>query len=173
MPRTWPDDCKTGGERTKCSFWYTKFLENYSVNMNFSPSHSLLFFSHLAMYQALLYLKINLTVCLFTHSKGIKIGPSYQEISGVSKFTLAMNNPVWRCWLNFEIFGPLPPYRIQQHIYTITFMQPWILCLLFGNPLPQLTADVICACSPIKCPSKIKVRITGTPRFFAIWSSTR
>ena len=40
--------------------------------------------------------KINLTVCLFTHSKGIKIGPSCQELRGVSKLPLAMNNPVER-----------------------------------------------------------------------------
>ena len=46
------------------------------------------------MYQALLYLKTNLPVCLFTHSKGIKFGPSCQEISGVSKVTLAMKHPV-------------------------------------------------------------------------------
>ena len=48
-----------------------------------------------AMYQTLLYLKTNQPVCLFTHSKGIKIRPSCLEISGVSKVTLslAMNNP--------------------------------------------------------------------------------
>ena len=46
------------------------------------------------MYQALLYLKTNLPVCLFTHSKGIKIGPSYPELGWVSKLSLAMNNSV-------------------------------------------------------------------------------
>ena len=46
------------------------------------------------MYQALLYLKTNPPVCLFTHSKGIKIGPSYPELRGVSKFPLAMKHPV-------------------------------------------------------------------------------
>ena len=50
------------------------------------------------MYQALLYLKTNPPVCLFTHSKGIMIGPYCQEMSGVSKVTLAMNNPVEECF---------------------------------------------------------------------------
>ena len=67
MVDTWPDDCREGGERTKLSFWYTKFLENYSVNLIFSNNYSLLSRSHLAMYQALLYLKTNQPVCLFSH----------------------------------------------------------------------------------------------------------
>ena len=44
---------------------------------------SLLSWSHLAMYQASLYLKPNLLMWLFTTSKGIKIGLSYQEKWGV------------------------------------------------------------------------------------------
>ena len=71
--------------RTKLSFWNTKFLEKFSINLNFSNNYSLLSWSHLAMYQASLYLKTNLRVCLFTTSKGIKIGPPCQELRGVSK----------------------------------------------------------------------------------------
>ena len=46
------------------------------------------------MYQALLYLKTNLPVCLFTHSKDIKIGQSCQELRGVSKSPLGLKHPV-------------------------------------------------------------------------------
>ena len=68
-------------------------------------SFPLLCCSHLAMYQALLYLKTNQPVCLFTHSKGIKIGPSYPELRGVSKCPLAMNNPVVS--LSYALHSPL------------------------------------------------------------------
>ena len=57
------------------------------------------------MYQALLYLKTNLPVCLFTHSKGIKIGPSYPELGWVSKLSLAMNNPVVWKQFNLNLFN--------------------------------------------------------------------
>ena len=50
--------------------------------------------SHLTRYKASLYLKTNLPVCLFTHSNGIKIGPSYQKLRGVSKSTRAVKHPV-------------------------------------------------------------------------------
>ena len=33
---SWQDDCRTGGERRKQSFWLTKFFEIYSVNQKFS-----------------------------------------------------------------------------------------------------------------------------------------
>ena len=69
-------------------------LEIYSINLNFSTNYLLLCCSHLAMYQALLYLKTNLPVSLFTHSKGIKIGPSSQELKGVSKFPRTLKHPV-------------------------------------------------------------------------------
>ena len=96
----WSDDCRTGGDRTKLSFWNTKFLGKYSVNLNLSNNYSLLYRSHLAMYQASLYLKTNLPVCLFTHSKGINIGLSCQELRGVWKLTLGLNNPV-EYWCDF------------------------------------------------------------------------
>ena len=38
--------------RPKLSFWNTKFLGKYSVNLNLSNKYSLLFRSHLGMYQA-------------------------------------------------------------------------------------------------------------------------
>ena len=94
MLGTWPNDCRTGVGRTKLSFWNTKFLEKYSVNLNFSTTYSHPWYSHRAMYQALLYLKTNQPVCLFTHSKGIKIGPSCQELRGVSKSPLGLKHPV-------------------------------------------------------------------------------
>ena len=94
MLGTWPNDCRTGVGRTKLSFWNTKFLEKYSVNLNFSTTYSHPWYSHLAMYQALLYLKTNLPVCLFTHSKDIKIGQSCQELRGVSKSPLELKHPV-------------------------------------------------------------------------------
>ena len=46
------------------------------------------------MYQASLYLKTNLRVCLFTTSKGIKIGPPCQELRGVSKLSRTLKHPV-------------------------------------------------------------------------------
>ena len=52
------------------------------------------------MYQALLYLKTNQPVCLFTHLKGIKIGPSRQELRGVSKFPRTLKHPVVRAQTN-------------------------------------------------------------------------
>ena len=66
MLGTWPEDCRRGVERTKLSFWNTKFLEKYSVNLNFSTNYSHPWYSHMAMYKALLYLKTNLPLCLFT-----------------------------------------------------------------------------------------------------------
>ena len=56
--------------------------------------------SHLAMYQASLYLKTNQPVCLFTHSKGTKIGPSCQELRGLSKCPQTLKHPVYRCPLH-------------------------------------------------------------------------
>ena len=81
--------------RPKLGFWNTKFLGKYSVNLNFSNNYSLLSWSHLAMYQASLYLKTNLRVCLFTTPKGIKIGPSYPELRGGSKLPRTLKHPVW------------------------------------------------------------------------------
>ena len=46
------------------------------------------------MYQYPLCLKPNLTMCLFTTSKGIKIGQPSQEKSGVSKLRGTVNHPV-------------------------------------------------------------------------------
>ena len=94
MLGTWKDNCMTGEERTKLSFWYSKFLDNYSVNLNFSTIYSLQYCSHLTMYQASWYLKTNLPVCLFPHSNGIKIGPPCQELRGVSKLPRTLKHPV-------------------------------------------------------------------------------
>ena len=55
------------------------------------------------MYQASLYLKTNLRVCLFTTSKGIKIGPSCPELRGVSKVPLAMKHPVDKKYAGAEV----------------------------------------------------------------------
>ena len=96
MLGTWKDNCMTGEERTKLSFWYSKFLDNYSVNLNFSTIYSLQYCSHLTMYQASWYLKTNLPVCLFPHSNGIKIGPPCQELRGVSKLPRTLKHPVCR-----------------------------------------------------------------------------
>ena len=46
------------------------------------------------MNQALLYLKTNQPVCLFTNSKDFKISPSSQEKSGVSNVNWTVNHPV-------------------------------------------------------------------------------
>ena len=78
----------------KINFWFTKFWGKHSVNQNFSLIMSLLFLSHLAMNQALLYLKTNQPVCLFTNSKDFKISPSSQEKSGVSNVNWTVNHPV-------------------------------------------------------------------------------
>ena len=94
MLGTWKDNCMTGEERTKLSFWYSKFLDNYSVNFNFSTIYSLQYCSHLTMYQASWYLKTNLPVCLFPHSNGIKIGPPCEELRGVSKLPRTLKHPV-------------------------------------------------------------------------------
>ena len=80
--------------RPKLSFWNTKFLGKYSVNLNLSNNYSPLSRSHLGMHQASLYLKTNLRVCLFTTSKGIKIGPPCQELRGVSKLYRTLKHPV-------------------------------------------------------------------------------
>ena len=68
--------------------------------------------SHLAMYQASLYLKTNQPVCVFTHSKGTKIGPSCQELRGVSKCPRTLKHPVGQtCWPSLYV----PRERDQMH----------------------------------------------------------
>ena len=123
MLGTWPDDCRTGGERTKLSFWCTKFLDNYSVNLNFSNNYSLLSCSHLTRYQASLYLKTNLPVCLFTHSKGIKIGPPCEELRGVSKLPRTLKHPVG--WVNLppkpDVARITPAPVVSQNLMSL----PW------------------------------------------------
>ena len=63
---SWPDDCKTEGERKKLTFWFTKIWEESSVNQNIHSTFSLLSCSHLAIYKALSYLKKILTSLSFT-----------------------------------------------------------------------------------------------------------
>ena len=72
------------------SLIFRQSVAEYSVIQNLSSSIYLLSGSHLDMYQAYLYLKPNLTMCLFTTSKGIKIGQPSQEESEVSKNTVTV-----------------------------------------------------------------------------------
>ena len=64
------------------------------MNQKFSYVFPLLSCSHLAVKQALPYLKKNLTASSITYSKGFMIGPSQPKLRGVKLITLAMNNPV-------------------------------------------------------------------------------
>ena len=66
-------------------FRFTLYFPQNLVFQKLSFGLPLLSCSHLTRYQASLYLKTNLRVCLFITSKGMKIGPSYLEIRGVSK----------------------------------------------------------------------------------------
>ena len=79
------------------------------------------------MYQALLYLKTNLPVCLFTHSKGIKIGPSCQELKGVWKLTLGLNNPVGQDFFGGHSVNSL---TVDGELPLVFRGGAWYLCVL-------------------------------------------
>ena len=82
--------------KEKNEFWFTEFWWKYSVNQNFSSVSSLLWWGHLAMKQASLYLKKILPASSLTYSKGFMISPSYPKIRGVKLFTWTVNHPVER-----------------------------------------------------------------------------
>ena len=141
MLGTWKDNCMTGEERTKLSFWYSKFLDNYSVNLNFSTIYSLQYCSHLTMYQASWYLKTNLPVCLFPHSNGIKIGPPCQELRGVSKLPRTLKHPVVVIqWFQSELHGSTKKNH-QIWIRNPILRNRWKPIFKSLTPLP------VCRCS--------------------------
>ena len=122
-------------------------------------SFPLLSCSHLAMYQASLYLKINLTVCLFTHSKGILIGPSCQELRGVSKCPLAMNNPAGQSFPRDSV------YLLR------VLLQLIILAIMPARPTTRLTQPFFFVLR-IKTSPGLLLQTTGVEhscRFYFDW----
>ena len=110
----WKCECKCEKTPVKhchgpsLAIWWTwsHFADFLFLSSKRGPKFTQYFQRYLTTCQALLYTKSNLTVMTITTPKGFKIGPSTTEIRGVSKVTLAMNNPV------HETFSP--QYRGQR-----------------------------------------------------------
>ena len=96
---TWSDDCRTGGDRTKLSFWNTQFLEKYSVNLIFSTTCSLLCYSHPGYVSSIIIPQNKPDTVLVYPFKG------HQDWNNLSKFKGSVKKSIscetlcsWNCW---------------------------------------------------------------------------